>query len=1154
MQYLPSALRNKLESVVERAREVAEEGARAAIERLAVEQAKPFEHMSEDERTLRKRLRARARQLGDKLHDNSTHEVGRLIEECAYEHWHRMLFARFLAENGLLMANSEVLGLENIPVTLADCDELASEEGAANGWELAGRYASKMLPQIFRPDTPVLALEFSAEYQRALEKLLASLREEVFLAADSLGWVYQFWQSKKKDEVNRSGVKIGADELPAVTQLFTEPYMVEFLLDNGLGAWWAARRLSEKDFKVARSEEELRQRAAISGVSLEYLRFIQDESGVWSCAASDFEGWPDSLRELKVIDPCCGSGHFLVGLLRMLVPMRMELEGLSAEEAVDGVIAENLHGLELDERCVEIAAFALAMAAWTYPGARGYRRLPEMNIACTGLSVGLKKEDWLKLADKNRALKPALGALHDLFSQAPSLGSLINPRRGDLGKFLESVEEETFAALERLLIREESDATYHEAAVVAHGLASAAKLLSASYDWVTTNVPYLHSGKQDKVLKDFIERHHGNAKEDLATAFLDRCLAFCTEGGTTSVVLPQNWLFLTRYEAFRRQLLNNETWNLVARLGVGAFETISGEVVNAILLTITRGRGAEGGILGGSVLSDHLLRGLDVSDPRTADEKAELLSKAEIKSVSQAGQLGNPDARIMFRKHVEQPLLNTLAHSHHGLVSGDRLRMCVYFWEIVERKNIWIEYCGTVKKPIHYSGKDTLLRWCEGTGAIRKLRGATNLETHAWNKRGVVVSAMRELPVTLYTGMAFDNNTAVVTSSDDKNLPAIWCFCSSPKYNEAVRQIDQKLNVTNATLAKVPFDLEYWTEVAEEKYPNGLPEPYSDDPTQWIFHGHPCGSVVWDEEVKWTKEGPLRIDEAVLQTAVARLLGYRWPAERDPEMELADEQRAWVERCGELEKHADRDGIVCIPALRGEDRAADRLLKLLVDAYGEEWSNQTLERLMKSVGYGGKTLESWLRDKFFEQHSKFFKHRPFIWQIWDGVKKGGFSALVNYHKLDRRLLESLAYTYLGDWIQRQRDEVSRGIDGAEERLQGAINLQKSLQLILEGEAPYDIFVRWKKIEEQAMGWDPDLNDGVRMNIRPFMSVDDVDRKGAGVLRFKPNIHWKKDRGRDVPSAPWYKLGPKYGEKEGARINDHHLMLAEKKKARGEGDE
>jgi len=117
------------------------------------------------------------------------------------------------------------------------------------------------------------------------------------------------------------------------------------------------------------------------------------------------------------------------------------------------------------------------------------------------------------------------------------------------------------------------------------------------------------------------------------------------------------------------------------------------------------------------------------------------------------------------------------------------------------------------------------------------------------------------------------------------------------------------------------------------------------------------------------------------------------------------------------------------------------------------------------------------------------------------------------------------------------------VDGAQERLDAAEALKKKLELIHEGQAPYDIFVRWKPIDQQPIGWDPDLNDGVRLNIRPFMSVPDIRKKGAGVLRDKPNIKWTKDRGKDVASAPWYHLF------KGDRINDHHLTLSEKRIAR-----
>jgi hypothetical protein len=249
-----------------------------------------------------------------------------------------------------------------------------------------------------------------------------------------------------------------------------------------------------------------------------------------------------------------------------------------------------------------------------------------------------------------------------------------------------------------------------------------------------------------------------------------------------------------------------------------------------------------------------------------------------------------------------------------------------------------------------------------------------------------------------------------------------------------------------------------------------------------------------------------------------------------------------VKRCGSLANYADEDGIVCIPPVRGEASASDRLLNLLAAAYGDAWSTETLATLLKSAGHAGKSLETWLREKFFTQHCKLFQHRPFIWHIWDGLRDG-FAALVNYHKLDSKRLETLIYTYLGDWISRQKQDIDNGVDGAQERLAAAEALKKKLELILEGEAPYDIFVRWKPLEKQPIGWDPDLNDGVRLNIRPFLTVPDVGKKGAGVLRDKPNINWNKDRGKDVESAPWYHLF------KGDRINDHHLPLAEKRATR-----
>ena len=257
--------------------------------------------------------------------------------------------------------------------------------GLKDAWAVAARFAAKELPEIFRADDPAGAVELPVEDRKPLIQLVTGLPVEVFTASDSLGWCYQFWQAERKDEVNAAGNKIGADELPAVTQLFTEDYMVDFLLDNTLGAWHAGKVLAAKPklAENAQSEDELRKAVALPGCPWKYLRFIKGKDGKWTPAAGTFDGWPKTAKELKCLDPCMGSGHFVVAMFERLVALRMAEEKLDEAAAVAAVIRDNLFGLEIDPRCTQIGAFNLALAAWRRVG---HCTLPAMNLACSGLA------------------------------------------------------------------------------------------------------------------------------------------------------------------------------------------------------------------------------------------------------------------------------------------------------------------------------------------------------------------------------------------------------------------------------------------------------------------------------------------------------------------------------------------------------------------------------------------------------------------------------------------------------------------------------------------------------------------------------------------------------------------------------------------------
>jgi hypothetical protein len=265
--------------------------------------------------------------------------------------------------------------------------------------------------------------------------------------------------------------------------------------------------------------------------------------------------------------------------------------------------------------------------------------------------------------------------------------------------------------------------------------------------------------------------------------------------------------------------------------------------------------------------------------------------------------------------------------------------------------------------------------------------------------------------------------------------------------------------------------------------------------------------------------------------ALARLAGYRWPAETDSAMRLSAEARARIAEAAALPP-ADADGLLPLNPLLGERGLADRLRAWCAAAWGPAWTADTEANLITAACERAKdrpprtlTLDAWLRTHAARQHAKLFHDRPFLWWITDG-RSDGFMAVVHYHRLTRNTLSRLAFHVLGDWITRLGDDP---------RAESARILQKKLEQIIEGEAPYDIFVRWKPLHEQPLGWEPDLDDGVRLNIRPFVK--------AGVLAHVPNVKYGVDRGKDMPSAPWY------GVFNGERRNDHHTTLAEKRAAR-----
>ena len=1111
MPYLEKSLRRQLASTIDKARLVAEEGAADAIRRLGVAEDAAPTWLSEADRLLRRTLRAHARSLGDVQVGSTLQGTTHLMETAAFEHWHRMLFGRFLVERGLLVHPTMGVVLERGELT-----ELAAEEGLPDEWALVERIAAPALPAVFKPDDPALKLPLAPEYAKRLRDLVAGLPEAVFAAHDSLGWTYQFWRAAEKDRVNKAGGKIGAAELPVVTQLFTEPYMVRFLLHNTLGAWHAGRVLAANPTLVQDAEDEstLRAACALPGYEWEFLRFVR-EGDAWRPAAGTFPGWPETAAAVTVLDPCCGSGHFLTEALAALSALRRAEEGLTPMDGVAAVLRDNLHGLEIDGRCVQIAAFALALTAWRIGGATA--PLPVPRVAWIGSPPPLPRGEFCTLANGNTRLRQALSALHDLFVRAPLLGSLLEVEGDDLIDSLRLAQAEGSMGtlLQHLRINEPERA---EGVLAAQGMADAAAILGQSYVLQATNVPFLALSKAVDNLGGFIGSNWDDPIPDLYVAFLYRMRRLRGGGGAIAVVTPQNWYGLVGNQGLRRTLVQHDLINLICDLGPAAFEDMNWWAQRTAL-TIISDTSVQ--------LEQRLVSAVDAESGKGPAIKGQNCSSVPVVSFAQKSFATSAASAFQMVKPERLPLLSMYAMCLQGVSTGDNDRLVRAFTEKgqIDRDGRWKFFQRVPEGGRLFSGLEFIVdAWTIVNPDVftPALRGEA-----AWGKKGIIFGQMQHLPFGIYLGGWFSNSAPVMVplAPEEDHLEAMWAFVSSGCFLSEMRKINRKPSVDNGYFTKVGFDLAYWQAFAADKLPDGPPKPYSDDPTQWLFHGHPAHAEPGTE----------------LHVALARLAGYRWPAETDGEIELSSLGRQRIEQVEGLPVR-DASGLLPLNSHGGHRPLADRIRALLAAAYGTPPTPEQETMLVRAADAkcNGReardaSIETWLANRAFRQHCALFHDRPFLWQVWDGLT-GGFSAFLNYHVLDAASLQTLIYTVLGDWINRQTAA------GDTAREEAARRLQQTLVAIAQGEAPLDIFIRWKPLARQPIGWNPDLNDGVRLNIRPFMI--------AGVLREQPRgISWGKDRGTDVASAPWSDLGPQYGEKAGSRINDHHLTLAEKQAAR-----
>src|SRR6266487_4759652 len=547
-----------------------------------------------------------------------------IIERAAYSWINRLLALRAMEARGLieetLRTNPDYDGLPEALFILRQSDPGRASGADGGRWavlEDACQSQARALPGLFALDDPATALRPSAPALIRCMTLVGGTipgftlaeSDAAFADPDAIGWAYQFYQEEAKARIyaklGRGGKAVTRSEITAATELFTEPYMVKWLLQNSLG----------------RSYQEIYPDSALPATWEYYIKPDKLDS------STTF-----NLASLTVLDPCMGSGHFLREAFDMFVAMYQEqFHTLSTTEIADRILSHHLFGIDLDPRAAQLSALTLYLRAWELvrderrkerkPGP-GIYTPPAMNLATTptSLNEGVLQRH-LHRHPQDMQFKPLLEGIFSGLEQADILGSLIRPKEyldnaiaelqrphtirmdfdpeeAELRRTITVMANHDPVGLRQMLLDRIADSFNSEsgntddvsAALFGREAEQGVRLLQLldrRYAVVVTNPPYMGSKNMDTPLKKYVEKYYPLGKRDLYATFILRCTELCRPGGRVAMVTMQSWMFLSSYKDFRaidtdkikttgkeefKGILRDTSVEILAHLGAKAFD------------------------------------------------------------------------------------------------------------------------------------------------------------------------------------------------------------------------------------------------------------------------------------------------------------------------------------------------------------------------------------------------------------------------------------------------------------------------------------------------------------------------------------------------------------------------------------------------------
>ncbi len=509
-----------------------------------------------------------------------------VIEEVAYTWFNRFLALRFMEVNGYLPAHVRIFTDENNqfkPQILAeainlDLDGLDIEQvyayKDANQTEELFKYLliiqcnalNKVLPKMFQKIEDYTELLLPDKLLRegsVIEQMITLIPEQDWKdAVQIIGWMYQYYNSEKKDEVFaalKKNVKITKENIPAATQLFTPDWIVRYMVENSLGRLWLEGHPNEElkanwKYYLEEAKQEAEVEAELIKIRAEYAKITPED--------------------IRCIDPCQGSGHILVYLFDVLMQI-YEAYGYTTQEAVASIIKKNIYGLDIDERAAQLSYFAVMMKACQYDkrflkrkDENGQPKVPQPRVYAIEESNGVDRHVLEYFCNGNVELKEAMDMIVKELYDAKEYGSIIT--------VTEQNWDAIYARFEEI---EEDISFYKEEALGLLPLVQVVQALAQKYDVVVTNPPYMGISGGNTKLNELVKKNYPDSKMDLFAVFIECCKNMLRKYGYQAMITQHAWMFLSSFEKMRRKLIENQTIINMAHLGARAFEEIGGEVV-----------------------------------------------------------------------------------------------------------------------------------------------------------------------------------------------------------------------------------------------------------------------------------------------------------------------------------------------------------------------------------------------------------------------------------------------------------------------------------------------------------------------------------------------------------------------------------------------